>query len=94
MAISTPKHSCLGVSNEDICVIINQLDSYIMNIMVDRVNSKYTQLCNTPSDINEHLPTLYRYAKECNTVFETGVRGCISSWAFTKGLLENGKESR
>jgi hypothetical protein len=62
--------------------------------MVDTVNSKYTQLCNTGSDINEHLPTLYAYAKECESVFETGVRGCVSSWALTKGLLENGKANR
>lgn len=70
-----------------------------MNIMVDLVNSKYNKLCNglhtTKSiDIYEHLPTLYKYAKECETVFETGVRGCVSSWALTKGLLENGKETR
>ena len=58
---------------------------------MDKVNSKYNELCNTGSDINEHLPTLYKYAKECESVFETGVRGCISSWALAKGLLENGK---
>lgn len=56
---------------------------------MERVNSKYLELCNRSSDINEHLPTLYRYARECESVFETGVRGCISSWAITKGLLEN-----
>ena len=61
---------------------------------MDRVNSKYLELCNTSSDINEHLPTLYRYARECDSVFETGVRGCISSWALTKGLLENGKPEK
>jgi hypothetical protein len=62
--------------------------------MADRVNSKYNELCNQRSDINEHLPTLYKYAKDCTTVFETGVRGCVSSWALTKGLLENGKDTR
>lgn len=67
--------------------------------MVDLVDSKYNGLCklsygNLSFDIHEHLPTLYKYAKECETVFETGVRGCVSSWALTKGLLENGKESR
>jgi hypothetical protein len=40
-------------------------------------------------DIMEHLPTLYRYAKECDSVFETGVRGCVSSWAFLYGLLDS-----
>jgi hypothetical protein len=43
------------------------------------------------SDINEHLPTLYRYATDCETIFETGVRGCVSSWALTYGLLNNNK---
>jgi len=41
------------------------------------------------SDIMEHIYTLYNYAKECDSVFETGVRGCISSWAFLYGLLDN-----
>ena len=42
-------------------------------------------------DINEHLPTLARYASECESIIELGVRGCISSWAFCKGLLDNNK---
>lgn len=41
------------------------------------------------SDIQEHLVTLYEYASTCDSVFETGVRGCISSWAFLYGLLNN-----
>lgn len=53
----------------------------------------YNKLCEnsytTPSiDIMEHLPTLYKYAKECDSIFETGVRGCVSSWAFLYGLLD------
>jgi hypothetical protein len=32
----------------------------------------YEQLCKTPSDINEHLPTLCRLAKECGHVTEFG----------------------
>ena len=46
------------------------------------------------SDIMEHLPTLYHYAKECDSVFETGVRGCVSSWAFLSGLLEGSKNRK
>jgi hypothetical protein len=61
---------------------------------MDQINSKYNELCNIPSDINEHLPTLYRYARECESIFETGVRGCISSWALAKGLLENEKTEK
>jgi hypothetical protein len=49
----------------------------------------YTTLCNTSSDINEHLPTLKAYAQECNSVFETGVRGVVSSYALLYGLVEN-----
>lgn len=49
----------------------------------------YNNLCNTPSDINEHLPTLYSYATRCETIFETGVRTVVSSWALAYGLLNN-----
>ena len=45
-------------------------------------------------DIMEHLFTLYKYAKECDSVFETGVRGCVSSWAFLKGLLESQSQNK
>jgi hypothetical protein len=61
---------------------------------MEQVNSNYNNLCNRQSDINEHLPTLYRYARECESIFETGVRGCISSWALAKGLLENKKTEK
>jgi hypothetical protein len=53
------------------------------------IEEKYNTLSNTESDINEHLPTLYKYATECESIIELGVRGCISSWAFTLGLLIN-----
>ena len=58
---------------------------------MDFVKNKYNDLSNIPSDINEHLPTLYNYATKCESVLELGVRGCISSWAFTYGLLNNNK---
>lgn len=51
-------------------------------------------LCDTPSDINEHLPTLYTYAKGCESIVECGVRGCVSSWALTYGLLHNNKPNK
>lgn len=56
---------------------------------MELLKSKYDTLCNQRSDINEHLPTLYKYASECDSVFETGVRGGISSYALTYGLLSN-----
>jgi hypothetical protein len=58
---------------------------------MDAVKRKYTMLCNTPSDINEHLPILYSYATQCERILELGIRGCISSWALIHGLLENQK---
>ena len=56
------------------------------------MEGKYNSLCNSPSDINEHLPVLYKYAKECESVIECGVRKCVSSWALAFGLLNNNKE--
>ena len=53
--------------------------------------AQYKLHCESAGDINEHLPTLAYYASECESVIELGVRGCVSSWAFCKGLLENGK---
>jgi hypothetical protein len=53
--------------------------------------SNYKIHCESAGDIDEHLPTLAQYASECESVIELGVRGCVSSWAFCKGLLENGK---
>ncbi len=63
---------------------------------MDLIEYKYLQLCKDESsdeslDIFEHLPTLCRYATECETILETGVRGCVSSWALTLGLLKNNK---
>ena len=55
---------------------------------------QYKIHCESTGDINEHLPTLAQYASECESVIELGVRGCVSSWAFCKGLLENGKDGK
>jgi len=41
------------------------------------------------TDIIEHLPTLYKYAKECSSIIECGVRNCVSSYPLINGLLEN-----
>ena len=66
---------------------------------MEKVILNFNLLCNNsyPNknsiDIMEHLPTLYRYAKECDSVFETGVRGCVSSWAFLYGLLDKDNKS-
>jgi len=58
------------------------------------IEHTYLELSRTPSDINEHLPTLCKYATKCESIIETGVRGCISSWALVYGLLHNNKPNR
>ncbi len=42
---------------------------------------KYEEMCNTPSDINAHLPTIRKYIKEGDVVVELGVRSIVSTWA-------------
>jgi ribosomal protein L7Ae-like RNA K-turn-binding protein len=46
------------------------------------IDIKYNQKKNTPSDINEHIETLYNYAKKCDTIAEFGVFEVTSSYAF------------
>jgi hypothetical protein len=46
------------------------------------LEQKVNQLFTTPSDINEHIPTIIRYGQECNHITEMGVRGIISTWAW------------
>lgn len=58
------------------------------------VYNSFIKLCQTPSDINEHLPTLSIYASKCESILELGVRGCVSSWAFTNGLLHNERSKK
>lgn len=52
------------------------------NKVIDNV---YSHLCVTPSDINEHLPTLKRYTEKVEHVTEMGVRWIVSTWAFLSG---------
>jgi hypothetical protein len=51
------------------------------------IERKYIERCSQPSDINEHLPTLFSYASKCSHITETGVRSAVSSYAFAKALL-------
>jgi len=63
----------------------------INNLKHDKkyLKNKFNLLRNKKSDIFLHLDTLYEYAKESNSVFETGVRGVVSSWAFLNGLYDS-----
>ena len=49
------------------------------------IEKKYKELCETESNINEHLPTLKRYTEECDSVVELGVCTIVSTWAFLAG---------
>jgi hypothetical protein len=43
---------------------------------------EYKKSCETPSDINEHLPILKKLADECKHVTEMGTRTGVSTRAF------------
>lgn len=50
--------------------------------MIYNIENMYHTMCQTPSDINEHLPTLKKYGDKCTHITEMGVRGICSTWAF------------
>lgn len=54
------------------------------------IDETYKKYCSTYCDIHEHLPTLYKYGLDCNSVIEAGVRDCISTWAFLKAIKDKG----
>jgi GR25 family glycosyltransferase involved in LPS biosynthesis len=62
------------------------LYQYIISKLQQSISSKYLLLCNVTSDINEHLPTLKRFADSCIHITECGVRGCVSTYAFADSL--------
>lgn len=43
---------------------------------------EYESACNTPSDINEHIPTLLKIAQSVDSITEMGVRSGVSTRAF------------
>lgn len=57
------------------------------------IERKYVNYCKNVSDINEHLPTLYKYALECSHITECGVRKALSSYAFAHAL-SNKKDTK
>ena len=61
---------------------------------METIGNKYKLLCKHRSDINEHLPTLCKYASECQSIIELGVRGVISTYAFVYGLLNNNSSNK
>jgi hypothetical protein len=58
-------------------------------MIMEKIKLIYENQCSTPSDINEHLPILLKYAKECEHITEMGVRWVSSTWPL---LLSNPKK--
>jgi len=50
--------------------------------MIVDLEQYITHLTETPSDINEHFPTIIKYGKQCDHITEMGVRGIISTWGW------------
>jgi hypothetical protein len=42
----------------------------------------YEHYCDKPGDINEHMPTLRKYAEMSETICEFGTRSAVSTFAF------------
>ncbi len=62
--------------------LIVETNFNFMNLTKEQIHEKYLIAANTPSDINQHLPTLLKYANLCEHITEMGVRGVVSTWAF------------
>lgn len=58
------------------------------------IESAYNNYVKTPSDINEHLPTLKTYAESCEHITELGVRDAISTIGFIQGLVNNNSSNK
>lgn len=52
---------------------------------MSNIDSIFNELCQTKSDIQEHLPTLKEYTEKCDTVIEMGVCTAKSTHAFIAG---------
>lgn len=52
---------------------------------MEKIIQKFQEKKNIQSDIHEHLETFKRYAEECDTICEMGVRGIVSTWGFLAG---------
>jgi len=46
------------------------------------ITEQFQLRVNSPSDINEHMEALKKYASECKHITEMGVRTVVSTWAF------------
>jgi glycosyltransferase involved in cell wall biosynthesis len=68
--------------------IINDNQMHRPSIASIKCDKMFKEACNTPSNINEHLPILKELANECNSVTEFGVDIGNSSTAFLSSFCE------
>lgn len=57
------------------------------------IEAYFTKYLYLPSDINEHMETLRRYAQECESVAELGTRHVVSTWAFAMAGVDRFKKN-
>ena len=77
---------CLSFLSVSGTVVALEEDSALYNA--------YSHHCKSVSDINEHVPVLYQYAKECSSVTEIGVRSVVSTWGILLGLSESSSSEK
>ena len=56
---------------------------------MQELEGHYLVALHRPTDINEHIQTLEKYARECTHITECGVRTAVSSWGFLHGLVHS-----
>jgi hypothetical protein len=95
-------NQCYFSYNRDSIIVCHNMNRTLMNeyhhfLGIDVESSvkryvlaKYEEVSSTRSDIFEHIPTLYKYTTECNSVAEMGVRDIVSTWAFLHALERGG----
>lgn len=63
----------------------------IIKCSKEELINAYKQASEQKSDINEHVPVLYKLATECSIVTELGVRSMVATWGLIYGLTNNNK---
>jgi hypothetical protein len=87
-------HMIIQNKNNDRMIDINQMKyitaegnekyNYLIDIM-------YYNMCQNYSNIHEHLPTLKKYADECNSIIQLGYDQGNAIWAFIRAIRNNNK---
>lgn len=94
--IKTADHDYTIRAKNDFIIRKKLLTHFYPNLTKETNNIKqmellveFTKAYLTPSDINEHVETLRKYASKCNSVAEFGVRGGVSTCGILYGLSQS-----